>query len=73
MEIPRIENETDETYFLRTRFVEFTLSIPDTYISKFSLPAAILYSHMFVKKVQYGVKFDDVSEKILNYIMSIME
>ncbi len=73
MNIPQIENENNETYLLRKQFIIFVMSIPETYISKFSLPTAILFSQMYVKKIQYGVKFDDVNEKILNFITEIME
>jgi hypothetical protein len=72
MDIAKIENESYETYYLRKRFIEFALSIPDTYITKISLPAAILYSHMYAKKIQYGVKYDEPIEKMLNFISSVM-
>ena len=66
-------NPTDrETLQLRDAFARFVLSIPETYISKFSPETAALFAELYVKKVRFNVTYDAHTEKVLAFITSIM-
>lgn len=57
---------------LKNAFAQFALTIPDTYISPFSPEAADLFGEMYAKKVKYGVSYDDTSEKIIAFVLSLL-
>lgn len=65
--------EDDDSFRMRASFVQLATNMPPgSRLPSLSLPAAELLSHMFVKKIRYGVTYDENSEAIFAYISGLV-
>lgn len=65
--------EDSDSFRMRATFVLLATNLPPgSRLPSLSLPAAELLSHMFVKKVRYGVSYDENTEGILAYVRQLV-
>lgn len=65
--------EDNDSFRMRATFVLLVTNMPEgARLPSLSLPAAELLSHMFVKKIRYGVTYDENSEAIIDYIRTLV-
>jgi len=62
-------NEDADSYRLRVSFIEKVLTLPPgNALGQMDVPTAELLSRMFVKKLRFGVTYDENTEAILAYL-----
>jgi len=69
MDLEAGERETEQ---IKAAYIQYLLSLPQSSIGSFSAPAAALFAEMFVKKIRYGVTYDESMEQIMAYVASLL-